>query len=62
MEKEIIALLIIAAIVLGALVFIYISKKKGNKCVGCPNAKACKYAKKGGCHCAQSDFSDTDED
>ena len=62
MEKELIALLIIAAVILAALVFIYISKKRGNKCIGCPNAKACQHAKNGGCQCTKVDFNNTQED
>ena len=33
--------LIIAAIVAGAVLYIYRAKKRGQTCIGCPNAKNC---------------------
>ena len=41
MEKNLIAFLIIALIIGGALFYIIKSKKKGVKCIGCPYAKTC---------------------
>jgi len=38
---EIIALVIIGIILFFASFYIYRSKKKGNKCIGCPYAKNC---------------------
>lgn len=38
---EIIALVIIGIILFFASLYIYRSKKKGNKCIGCPYAKNC---------------------
>ena len=45
-------LLVIAAILGGAGWYVYSAKKKGVKCIGCPDAKTC--AAKGGCAGCQS--------
>lgn len=43
--------LIIIALVLAAVLYIYREKKKGVKCVGCPHAGNCSSKKSGnGCH------------
>ena len=44
---DIILGLIIAAIVAGAVIYIYRAKKSGQTCIGCPNAKNCN--KRGDC-------------
>lgn len=39
-----IALIIIFAVVVSAVVYIVLQKKKGVKCIGCPHSsKCCKY-------------------
>ena len=38
---NLILILVLAAIVGGAAVYIIREKKRGAKCVGCPHAKAC---------------------
>ena len=51
MKETVIVALIIAAILGGAVFYIIRQKKKGNKCIGCPDAKNCPSAKGGGCSC-----------
>ena len=46
---NIIAVAVIALIVGGALTYIILAKKRGEKCVGCPYAKQC-GSKCGGCN------------
>ncbi len=41
MGKEIIAILIIAFIIGLALLYVIKAKKKGVKCIGCPNSSSC---------------------
>ena len=47
--KDIMLALIIIAIVGGACFYIYKEKKKGKKCIGCPNSCECNTADK--CNC-----------
>ncbi len=42
---NIVATLIILCVVGGASLYIYKEKKKGTKCIGCPNAGNCKKGK-----------------
>lgn len=42
---DLIALLVLAAILLGAGTYVYRAKKRGAKCIGCPNSGSCD------CHC-----------
>lgn len=54
-----IALIIIALIVVSAIIYIVIAKRKGKKCIGCPYADSCN----GRCNASenpQSISSDTD--
>lgn len=44
--------LIVAAAMGGAIYYIVQSKKKGIKCVGCPEGAACAQKNKGGCTCS----------
>ena len=39
--EDIIIIVILVAILLGALIYIGNQKKKGNKCIGCPYGKNC---------------------
>ncbi len=48
MENIIISVIIIAIVGLAAL-YIIRAKKKGQKCIGCPDSKTCPHAKNGGC-------------
>lgn len=48
MENIIISVIIIAAVAFAAW-YIIKEKKKGNKCIGCPDSKTCPHAKNGGC-------------
>ena len=50
---NIIAVVAIALIVGGALTYIILAKKRGEKCVGCPYSKQCS-GKCGGCNNAQN--------
>jgi len=38
---DIIIGVIISAVVIGAVAYIYRAKKSGQKCIGCPNSKSC---------------------
>ncbi len=38
---DIIIILILLAIVASAGLYVYRAKKRGEKCIGCPHAKAC---------------------
>ena len=48
---DIIAILIIAVLFFSACIYLYLEKKKGNHCIGCPSAGKCPYrnTKKGPC-------------
>ena len=49
---EIIAIVMIALIIGGAVVYIVKAKKSGRKCIGCPDSCSCKYKDSGkGCCC-----------
>lgn len=37
----VIAVLVIAHIIGGALAYIIVAKKKGKKCIGCPDSSSC---------------------
>lgn len=47
--ENIVLAVIITAIVAVALAYIIRAKKKGQKCIGCPDSKTCPHAKNGGC-------------
>ena len=49
MIDDIIAAIVLAAILGGAIAYIVWAKKKGAKCIGCPHSKTC--GKKGSCSC-----------
>ena len=50
MIENVVIILIVAAVVGGATLYIYRAKKSGQKCIGCPNSKNCKS-----CNCGCSD-------
>ncbi len=39
--KDLIIVAVLLCILIGALVYIYKAKKRGEKCVGCPYSKQC---------------------
>lgn len=47
---NVIATIVLIAILGGAIYYIVKSKKKGVQCIGCPSAASCSAAKNGGCH------------
>ncbi len=47
MGKEIIAILIIVLVIGLALLYVIKAKKKGMKCIGCPNSSSCANRKGG---------------
>lgn len=55
---NVIAILIIAALLGGAITYIVKAKKKGVKCIGCPDAGTCSHsqnaANQEGCGCGCS--------
>ena len=51
MIETIIAVIAITLIVGGALTYIIIAKKKGNRCIGCPDSAICSKSKNGCCSC-----------
>ena len=48
---DLILALVIVAIVAFAARYIYKEKKKGVKCIGCPDSGSCSTAQSGGCCC-----------
>ena len=48
MENIIISVIIIAIVGL-AVLYIFRAKRKGQKCIGCPDSKTCPHACNGGC-------------
>ena len=48
---EIIAIIVTALIISGAVAYIIKAKKSGQKCIGCPYSKACGSAQNGACSC-----------
>jgi len=48
---DVIIILIIIACVAAAIAYIVKEKKKGIKCIGCPESGTCPYSSAGGCHC-----------
>lgn len=50
---NVIAVLVLLAILGAAGGYVYKAKKRGDKCVGCPYAKQC-GAQSGGCPCSQN--------
>ncbi len=50
---DVIAIIIIALIVVGALIYIIKSKKSGKKCIGCPYSCSCNN--KSECNCVSSE-------
>ena len=55
---NIVLVLVILAIIAGAVLYIYKAKKRGEKCIGCPYAKQC-GAKNCGCGNQRKTGSDT---
>ena len=53
MIGEIIAIAAIVLIVGGAVAYIIVSKKRGQKCIGCPHSTVCSNAKAGKCTCVE---------
>ncbi|MBP3300143.1 MAG: FeoB-associated Cys-rich membrane protein [Clostridia bacterium] len=47
--ENVIAAIVIALILGGAIAYIVKEKKKGTKCIGCPYASDCGQRKNGGC-------------
>ena len=60
MLTDIIAVMVIVAVVGLAVTYIVKERKKGNRCIGCPHAKTCaKKAKENSCCCSSKN--DTEE-
>lgn len=49
--EDIIIIAILLVIVGLAAFYVYRAKKKGKKCIGCPDSGSCGSAKNGGCGC-----------
>ncbi len=47
--SDIIVVVVIALIIGAAAFYIIRERKKGRKCIGCPNSKTCSSAKDGSC-------------
>ena len=52
--EDAIIVIILSAIVLGIVLYLWRAKKRGKKCVGCPYAEECNDA----CHCTHKTKSD----
>lgn len=50
---DIIALLVIVLVLGGAVFYIVKAKKRGVKCIGCPNGSTCGAKNCSGCSCGQ---------
>ena len=48
---EIIAIICIALVIGGAIIYIVKAKKSGKKCIGCPDGASCGAKKCDGCSC-----------
>ena len=48
--KNILLVLVLVAIIGGAVFYIVRAKRKGVKCIGCPSGKTCGGGCKGGCN------------
>ena len=55
--KDLILLLILAAIIGAAALYVYKAKKRGVKCIGCPagGCSGCNGGCSGGCGCGSQD-------
>lgn len=51
MFVDVIATVVLVAIIGGAVAYIVKSKKNGQKCIGCPSSKSCSSGKNCGCGC-----------
>ena len=51
MIETIVAVVVIAAIVGLAGLYVYKAKKRGQKCIGCPHAKSCPGTHNNNCSC-----------
>lgn len=50
--EDILVLIILVVVLATAIIYVVRAKKKGVKCVGCPNAKNCsKNTENGSCGC-----------
>ena len=49
--ENVIAAVVVALILGGAIAYIVREKKKGRKCIGCPYASQCGQSKNAGCSC-----------
>ncbi len=58
---DIIAIVAIALVVGGALAYIIVAKKRGQKCIGCPHSKQCKSCCSGKCDISKSDKAENAE-
>lgn len=52
---DIILIIVLIAVVGGASVFIYRSKKNGQACIGCPHSKQCAKSKESCGHTEKTD-------
>lgn len=63
-SSDIIAIIVIALIIIGALIYIIKAKLNGQKCIGCPHSKTCKsnrHNEEKGCSCCGGCCSSQDE-
>lgn len=49
--EDIIIIAILVLIIGFAALYVYRAKKKGKKCIGCPDSDSCCSAKNGNCSC-----------
>lgn len=60
---EIIAIVVISLVVVGAVVYIIKAKKSGKKCIGCPYGDSCGKKGKGsnGCGCCGYSYEESND-
>ena len=54
MSGTIVAIILIALIIGGALAYIINAKVKGKRCIGCPESATCSSCKNGACACSKN--------
>ena len=54
MSGTVVAIILIALIIGGALAYIIRAKKAGKKCIGCPESATCSSCKNGACACSKN--------
>ena len=60
--EDLIVVLILVAITVGIGIYLFMAKRRGQACIGCPYSKSCGSKCGGNCSCSAHTDSDTDHD